>query len=157
MFKTNSSGRDSKEQSHELILDEHVECGCQCAPQAKYQCAGKFNDQTCKWDCNERRNSSKKVACANEPSTFWDTDECVCKRKSVVSRVIITVDPHCWRRNNMEFRASIIQLSFLKFCLPRMLHNSVNIPLCCHSALQEEVLLYEAAEESAREQASKHD
>ena len=44
MFKTNSSGRDSKERSHELILDEHVECGCQCTPQAKYRCAGMFND-----------------------------------------------------------------------------------------------------------------
>ena len=53
MFKTNSSGRDSKERSHELILDEHVECGCKCTAQAKYQCAGRFNDDTCECACDE--------------------------------------------------------------------------------------------------------
>ena len=100
MFKTNSSGRDSKEQSHELILDEHVECGCQCAPQARYRCAGQFNEHTCECDCDERRYWQKKFACESEPNTFWDRDECSCNRKSVVPRGIDTRDAPC--RGNVQ-------------------------------------------------------
>ena len=39
MFRTNSSGRDSKHRIKELILDEHIECGCLCLNTNR--CAGK--------------------------------------------------------------------------------------------------------------------
>ena len=39
MFKTNSSGRNAKERSQELILEEHLECGCQCHAQTASRCA----------------------------------------------------------------------------------------------------------------------
>ena len=38
MFRTNSSGRDSKHRIKELILDEHIECGWMLVPQHQRMC-----------------------------------------------------------------------------------------------------------------------
>ena len=43
MFKSNSSGRDSVKRLKELVLDEHVSCGCECHQFAATQCVGSFN------------------------------------------------------------------------------------------------------------------
>merc|ERR1719347_1827505 len=43
MVKTHFQGRDKKEKWKELILDEHVECGCKCRDMSAAQCAGRFN------------------------------------------------------------------------------------------------------------------
>ena len=84
MFRTNSSGRDSKERTHELILDEHVECGCECPAVAKYRCGGKFNPETCSCSCEDSMEDIN--ICEGEPSTYWDRQECVCRSRGVVAR-----------------------------------------------------------------------
>ena len=94
MFKTNSSGRDSKERSQELILDEHVECGCQCHAQSASRCAGWFNDNTCECECDEQRFGEERLVCESQPSTYWDRMLCACTSKGVVPR---GVDQEDWR------------------------------------------------------------
>jgi hypothetical protein len=94
MFKTNSSGRDSKERSQELILDEHVECGCQCHAGAASYCAGWFNNNTCECECDERRFGEERLACESQASTYWDSVVCACASKGVVPRGVEQVD---WR------------------------------------------------------------
>ena len=84
MFKTNSSGRDSKHRMKELILDEHVECGCKCLNTA--HCVGLFNDVTCDCECDHRRFGEEKRACDSGTGTYWDSSMCRCKSKSVAPR-----------------------------------------------------------------------
>ena len=43
------------EQLREVVLEEHLECGCQCDPVAALNCAGKFNGSTCECECDHQR------------------------------------------------------------------------------------------------------
>ena len=84
MFRTNSSGRDSKHRMKELILDEHVECGCQCLNTA--QCVGMFNEATCDCECEEERFGERKQVCERSSGAYWESSMCRCMSKSVETR-----------------------------------------------------------------------
>ena len=84
MFRTNSSGRDSKHRIKELILDEHVECGCQCLNNA--HCVGIFNEVTCDCECDENRFGQRRRVCEETIGTYWEASMCRCMSKSVAPR-----------------------------------------------------------------------
>ena len=39
-------------QLREVVLEEHLECGCQCDHLAALNCAGRFNGTTCECECD---------------------------------------------------------------------------------------------------------
>ena len=86
MVKTHFQGRDEKEKWKELILDEHVECGCKCKDMSAAQCAGRFNTLTCVCECEERFYGEQKVMCESRVSKYWDSASCRCMSKSVAPR-----------------------------------------------------------------------
>jgi len=95
MFKTNSSGqsyKDSKTRLKEMILDEHVECGCQCRHITASQCVGKFNEVNCECECDEASFGEERKRCEGRSITYWDTRSCQCKSKSIAPRGL---DPPC--------------------------------------------------------------
>ena len=88
MFKTNSSGQGAKKMVKELILDEHVECGCRCSKLSQAQCAGRFDELTCECACSERRSRREKMMCESRPDSYWDYSDCKCVTKGVAPREI---------------------------------------------------------------------
>merc|ERR1719461_1005879 len=86
MVKTHFQGRDEKEKWKELILDEHVECGCQCSQRSKAECAGRYNLVTCECECEERIYGEERLMCESVASMFWDYETCMCRTKSVAPR-----------------------------------------------------------------------
>ena len=99
MVKTHFQGRDEKEKWKELILDEHVECGCKCRDMSASQCAGRFNALTCECECEERFYGEQKIMCESRVSTYWDSMSCQCKSKSVAPRGADTQDYDCYGEN----------------------------------------------------------
>lgn len=39
-------------QLREIVLEEHLECGCQCDRLASLNCPGRFNESTCECQCD---------------------------------------------------------------------------------------------------------
>ena len=95
MVKTHFQGRDEKEKWKELILDEHVECGCKCRDISASQCAGRFNPMTCECECEQRFYGEEKMMCESRVSTYWDSMSCQCRSKSVAPRGADTQDYDC--------------------------------------------------------------
>ena len=109
MFKTNSSGRDSKHRIKELILDEHIECGCKCLNFA--HCAGRFNEVTCDCECDESSFGEEKRACESRTSTYWDKSMCLCKSKSV--------GPRGLDYNNIDCNRDIEGQDYIEYSIER--------------------------------------
>jgi hypothetical protein len=86
VVKTHLHGRDKKESLKELILDEHMECGCQCKEMSASICAGKFNELTCECECEERFFGQEKAKCESKTTTYWNSRLCQCSNKSVAPR-----------------------------------------------------------------------
>jgi len=99
MVKTHFAGRDETEKWKELILDEHVECGCKCKDISSAQCAGRFNIMTCECECEERFYGEQKTMCESGVTTYWDLSTCQCKSKSVAPRGADQQDYDCYGRN----------------------------------------------------------
>ena len=93
MFRTNSSGRDSKHRMKELILDEHVECGCQCLNTA--HCVGMFNEATCGCECEEERFGERRQVCESRAGSYWESSMCRCLSKSVETRGLDYREEEC--------------------------------------------------------------
>ena len=55
MIKSQRQGRDEKEASQEVELEEHLACGCGCEPGAAEACVTQsmFNPATCECECTE--------------------------------------------------------------------------------------------------------
>jgi len=114
MFSSNYSGQDPKEGTRELILDEHMECGCQCGPGARYNCAGHFNDLTCECECDEQTFGDMEKICNSQPGTEWDPKSCMCKNEGFVPRRVDTRDVPC--QDNPQQHYSLTRYSALS-CL----------------------------------------
>jgi len=99
MVKTHFQGRDEKEKWKELILDEHVECGCKCRDMSAAQCTGRFNAMTCECECEERFYGEEKLRCESRVSTYWDSMACQCRSKSVAPRGVDSQDFGCIERD----------------------------------------------------------
>ena len=41
-------------QLREVVLEEHLECGCQCDQLAALSCPGRFNGSTCECHCDQQ-------------------------------------------------------------------------------------------------------
>ena len=74
-FRTNSSGRDSTEGSQELILDEHVECGCSCNDEVRKRCNRRFNPSTCTCECDQILNGEIRQKCEGQVGAYWDDEK----------------------------------------------------------------------------------
>ena len=73
------TGRPLKEELKELILDEHIECGCECEPELFYACLHVFNRATCQCECPDWEFGEKKVKCDMNRDVYWDSHACQCK------------------------------------------------------------------------------
>ena len=86
IIKTKLSGRDPQEKIKDLLLEEHVECGCTCRHVSSLACLGKFNNRTCECECEEREYMEQRLQCEMTKNTYWDTVSCQCRSKSVAPR-----------------------------------------------------------------------
>ena len=128
VVKTHLQGRDSKERLKELILDEHMECGCQCKDISASLCTGTFNEETCECECEERLFGLDKSACERRSTTYWDSRSCQCRNKSVAPRGADSHIKHCLGNSDDEYEydhpmqsyasgADIIGYIFLGSCI----------------------------------------
>jgi len=80
------TGKEPRERLRELVLEEHVECGCQCTPQAAAACAGKFNDVSCECECPLALFGQEKIRCESQAGAYWDIHTCQCRGNSIKAR-----------------------------------------------------------------------
>jgi len=80
------TGKEPRERLRELVLEEHVECGCQCTPQARAACAGKFNDVSCECECPLALFGEQKIRCESQAGAYWDIHTCQCRGNSIKAR-----------------------------------------------------------------------
>ena len=89
------TGATPKEQLKELILDDHVECGCECLPALSSECAGMFNEGTCECECPAWEFREKKIFCEMKRDQYWDPMTCECVGKTIAPRGVDLSDPAC--------------------------------------------------------------
>jgi hypothetical protein len=89
------TGASPKEQLKELILDDHVECGCECIPALSSECAGMFNQGTCECECPAWEFGDKKIVCEMNRDQYWDPRTCKCVGKTIAPRGIHLSNPEC--------------------------------------------------------------
>lgn len=80
------TGGKHRERLKELILDDHMECGCECDPQLSSECEGMFNEVTCECVCPAWEFGEKKVVCEMRRDHYWDSQICKCVSKNVAPR-----------------------------------------------------------------------
>ena len=86
LFRTQLANREPKEMIKELILDEHVQCGCMCKQSDRMGCTGRFNEASCECECDNRIYGEERMMCESRTSAYWDQEACKCKSKSVAIR-----------------------------------------------------------------------
>ena len=89
------TGETPREQLKELVLDDHLECGCECTPGIARDCAGMFNTRTCECSCPSTKFGEKKMICEMIKDQYWDMEKCKCKSKSVATRGVEDVRYDC--------------------------------------------------------------
>merc|ERR1719397_1119688 len=97
------TGKEPRERLRELVLEEHVECGCQCTPQAAAACAGKFNDVTCECECPLAIFGEEKIRCESQAGAYWDIHTCQCRGNSIKARGV-DLERHIGGCSGGEFR-----------------------------------------------------
>jgi len=102
------TGGTPKDQLKELILDDHVECGCECSPELMAECAGLFNPGTCECECTAWEYGEKKMLCEMTRDQYWDPGTCQCKGKMVQPRGVDLVGPECGQGKNNGALADFI-------------------------------------------------
>ena len=107
VVKTHLGGRDKKESLKELILDEHMECGCQCKDMSASLCAGTFNELTCECECEDRLFGEEKAKCESRSTTYWNPRLCQCNNKSVAPRGTDVQVNNCLGTRDNEYESEI--------------------------------------------------
>jgi len=80
------TGKEPRERLREIVLEEHVECGCQCPPEVAGECGGTFNEASCQCECPLALFGENKIRCEGRAGGFWDERTCQCRGKSLVPR-----------------------------------------------------------------------
>ena len=86
MIRSVLTGKEPVDREKELILDEHVECGCECSEKMARECSGYFNKMTCECECPTSKFGEKKAYCELRKDSFWDPKNCQCQSRTVASR-----------------------------------------------------------------------
>ena len=89
------TGKEPVDKMKELILDEHVECGCQCNHKLASDCSGRFNSVTCGCECPAQEFGERKTYCELRRDSFWDSKNCQCQSKTIAAREAGLGDPVC--------------------------------------------------------------
>ena len=101
IFRTQLTGRDPKERIKELILDEHVACGCTCPPYLRHVCRGRFNEATCNCDCSDTLHAEDRKLCESSRAGYWDWETCSCRDRSVETRGADNFRSTCLQNNEL--------------------------------------------------------
>ena len=86
LFMTQLTNRDPNERVKELILDEHLECGCLCKESDQRRCQGLFNQTSCLCSCDAGHGEDRRRECERSVEHYWDRGTCQCRRHNVVNR-----------------------------------------------------------------------
>ena len=89
------TGKEPVNKAKELILDEHVKCGCQCNHELGSQCSGRFDNVTCERECPSREFGKRKAFCVLRRDAFCDYKTCQCESKTISARGVDFEDPLC--------------------------------------------------------------
>ena len=84
MVRSFLAGAEPEEKLKEVVLEEHLECGCECSKEVTAKCAGRLNLGTCQCECGGREHA--KLVCGMRRDMYWDYEACQCISKSVVPR-----------------------------------------------------------------------
>ena len=80
------AGSEPEEKYQEVVLEEHLECGCECSKEVAGECAGSLNPHTCKCECDMTEYGHARLLCNMRRDMYWDYEACQCNTKSVVPR-----------------------------------------------------------------------
>ena len=95
LLMTQLTNREPKERIKELVLDEHLECGCICKDSGKIACTGNFNTTSCECHCDDRLHGERRKECERRRNSYWDTGTCTCRRQNTLSRRAGTRQTRC--------------------------------------------------------------
>ena len=84
MVRSFLAGAEPEEKLKEVVLEEHLECGCECSEEVTAKCTGRLNIDTCQCECGGREHA--KLVCGMRRDMYWDYEACQCISKSVVPR-----------------------------------------------------------------------
>ena len=88
MIRSFLTGKEPVDREKELILDEHVECGCECSQELERECSGHFNKVSCECECPSWEFGERKAYCELRKDSFWDPKSCQCQSRTVAARGI---------------------------------------------------------------------
>ena len=88
------TGKKPVDKVKELVLDEHVECGCECSHELAAECAGRLDDVTCECECPSWQFGERKAYCDLRRDAFWDSTNCQCESKTVAARGAVDHGDH---------------------------------------------------------------
>ena len=77
---------EPEEKYQEIILEEHLECGCECSQEVAKECAGYLDPTSCKCECDMTEHRHARLLCGMRRDMYWDYEACQCNTKSVVPR-----------------------------------------------------------------------
>ena len=108
--RTHLYGRDHRERMKELVLDEHMECGCRCNNVLPTQCADTFNSALCECQCEESVYGKEKANCALSPSSYWSDQFCQCFTQNIARQKTLQNDRFCYGNSFNMYNPGIANL-----------------------------------------------
>jgi len=97
------------ERLREVVLEEHLECGCQCDRLAALTCSGTFNESTCECECDKEMFEQSKSWCEEEKNFNWNSEKCECEGRSLVARGAGLEPARTGSDNCVEYLRSIVR------------------------------------------------
>ena len=120
MVRSFLAGAEPEEKLKEVVLEEHLGCGCECSKEVTAKCTGRLNIGTCQCECGGREYEHARLVCGMRGDMYWDYEACQCISKSVVPRRVedqlgCGCHPVSGRKGNRAL--DIAGGVFLGFCL----------------------------------------
>ena len=88
MVKSFLAESEPEERYQEVVLEEHVGCGCECRKEVQSKCVGGLNYDTCECKCGTAESGHAKLLCDLRKDRYWDYETCQCNTKTVVAREV---------------------------------------------------------------------
>ena len=115
VVRSHLQGQESKQRYKDVIMEEHLECGCQCKDVSEAFCSGTLNARTCSCECDDLLMKPQISACLSRVATYWDYSTCQCRLKITTHDCVTDNDDEGGTFENRT--VDILSFTFLGSCL----------------------------------------
>lgn len=111
-LKSFLTGGTPRTRKQEVVLEEHLECGCECSQHMREECSGKFSPLTCSCGCPKSQYRQRQEDCRAREGQVWDTHDCHCVARGTTRVVAREVEAqqqysHCQDLAQLGYTARV--------------------------------------------------